>query len=185
MKIKLLTCAAFLPLLVVGNAFAQVGSFAFDEFGNGAFGPGVLAPDPGPGGLPSVMTYHLPFAGVPGDVLLHDADVAGNPFLDVLRFNGNGTLLFYSDNVDGADSPADTPSPPSALYPNQVNLQEVGPEGNNGVFYTPGPNDPGFDPSQPTYHFISDGVVPEPGVATLLICGASLLAITRRKRDGR
>jgi hypothetical protein len=42
-----------------------------DEFGNGigVIGPGFLAPDPGPGGLPSVLTYILPFAGTQGDVL--------------------------------------------------------------------------------------------------------------------
>ncbi len=148
------TLAALLMLMLCAElARGQAGPpLHFDEQGNGAFGPGVLAPDPGPGGLPAVLTYHLPYAGLPGDVLLTDAD-AGGAFLDVIRFNGNGTLLFYSDNVDGFDNLADTPSPPDALLPNQIRIPEVGPEGNNGALYTPTPNQPGFDPSLPTYFF--------------------------------
>lgn len=187
MKSKLSLCAALLPMLAAATAFAQGGGiFSFDEFGNGAFGPGFIAPDPGPGGLNAVLTYNLPFPGIPGDVLLHDANEPGNPFFDILRFNGNGTLIFYSDNIGGADAPADTASPPTALYPNQVNLQEVGPEGNNGAIYTPGPANPGYDPAfLPTYNFISDGVVPEPSAVMLLVCGVSLFGITHRKRGAR
>jgi hypothetical protein len=164
-------------VLLVGQkaGAGTVPPLVFDEKGNGAFGPGFLANDPGPGGLHAVLTYHLPFAGVPGDVLLTDAN-AGGAFLDVIRFNGNGTLIFYSDNVDGADSLADTPSPPSALYPNQTRIPEVGPEGNNGAFYTPGPNDPGFDPSLPTYHFISDGDATTPVPVPLPLASLSALA---------
>ena len=56
-------------IMVIGAA-PVIGQplFAFDEFGNGAFGPGVLQPDPTGGytGGP-VMVYPLPFAGTPGD----------------------------------------------------------------------------------------------------------------------
>jgi hypothetical protein len=54
---------------------------------------------------------------------------------------------------------------------------EVGPEGNNGAVYTPTAGQPGFDPSEPTYHFISDGsaVVPEP--ASIAILGAGFVGI--------
>jgi hypothetical protein len=186
MMVKLSLVAAWLPLLVAGTAFAQGPVISFDEFGNGAFGPGFLAPDPGPGGLNPVLTYNLPFAGVPGDVFLHDANEPGNPFLDVLRFNGNGTLVFYSDNIDGADAPGDTPAPPGAFYPNQVHIPEVGPEGNNGAIYTPLPGQPGFDPGfLPTYNFVSDGVVPEPSTALLLAWGPALLAIVQRRRRAK
>jgi hypothetical protein len=183
MKTHLLPSGLFVSLALVMPASAAI--FSFDEFGNGAFGPGVIQADPGPGGLGAVMTYRLPFAGVPGDVLLHDASVAGNPFLDVIRFNGNGTLVFYSDNTDGLDSPADTPSPPTALYANQVNLQEIGNEVNNGAVYTPGPNQPGFDPSGPTYNLISDGTgAPEPASVSLMAVGAALggLIVVKRRR---
>ena len=111
MRTKLSLTAALLPLLVARIGFAQGPVIAFDEFGNGAFGHGFFAPDPGPGGLNPVMTYNLPFPGVQGDVALREGGVSG-PVFDYIRFNGNGTLLFYSDNVDGFDAPADTPGPP-------------------------------------------------------------------------
>jgi hypothetical protein len=108
--------------------------------------PGVLAPDPGPGGLPAVLTYDL--LGPPnltaGDVLMTDAD-AGGAVLDVVRFNPAGTgnpaypasLLFYSDNVPTSDDLADTSGPPTALYANTFVLPE-------GTIYTPLVGQPGF-----------------------------------------
>ena len=46
-----------------------------DENGNGigTTGGGVLADDPGPGGLAGVLTYTLPFNPTPGDVHLTEA----------------------------------------------------------------------------------------------------------------
>jgi hypothetical protein len=114
--------------------------------------PSYLAADPGPGGLASVLHYDLlnPPGLVSGDVLLQDG--VGGPILDVVRFNadevtpgGNtGTLLFYSDNIDVFDSLGDTPSPPGALYPNNITILEVGDEVNNGAIYTPLAGQPGF-----------------------------------------
>jgi hypothetical protein len=173
--------ALALSLCMRGTALAQVPGplLVVDENGNSNFSPpGTLQPDPGPGGLPQVLTYHLPFAGLPGDVLMQDG--VGGPVLDVIRFNGNGTLLFYSDNVDGFDALADTPSPPSAFYPNQITIQEIGTEANNGAFYQPTPNQPGFDPSFPNYHFISDGAIPEPSSLMLLVVGCCAMGILRR-----
>ena len=159
-----------------------------DEWGTGigTVGSGFFAPDPGPGGLPRVLTYQLPFATIIGDVGMTDAD-AGGAVLDWLRFNGN-TLLFYSDNVDGFDEPADIFAPPSAHWANSLLIPEVGVEGNNGAFYTPLAGQPGAVPGLDlTYHFISDGkiptAVPEPltvglGLASL---GALALVATRRR----
>src|SRR5437867_5260497 len=131
-------------MAAIGMARVSAQVITFDEFGNGAFGPGTLQPDPGPGGLPSVMTYPLPFAGTVGDLLVHDPN-QGGLVLDVVRWNGNGTLLFYSDNIDGVDAPADTPSPPQSFYANQANAEEGGVEGGlEDLFYTPGPGQPGF-----------------------------------------
>jgi PEP-CTERM motif len=184
---KLSTSMALLGAIVVLGASPVFGQqFNFDEFGNGAFGPGVLQADPTGGfvGGP-VMVYPLPFAGTPGDVLLHDGALA-NPFLDVIRFTGNGQLIFYSDNTDGFDAPADTAGPPNPLFPNQVNLVEPQNEGGlEQVFYTPVPGQPGFDPTLPpgsTYDFISD--VPEPSSAVLLLAGLGVLGFwrTRQKR---
>jgi hypothetical protein len=133
-----------------------------------------------------VLTYNLPFTGTQGDVALSGIE-PGSPFpivFDIIRFNSNGTLDFYSDNVPTFDSLADTPSAPLRPYANRITISEVGPEGNNGAFYTPIAGQPGFDPSGPTYHFVSDGsAVPEP--ASIAILGAGLLGIAfygRRRR---
>src|SRR5438552_8697431 len=110
-------------IMVIGAA-PVIGQplLALDEFGNGAFGPGVLQPDPTGGytGGP-VMVYPLPFAGTPGDVLLHDGSLS-HAFLDVIRFTGKGQMIFYSDNVDGFDAPVDTTAPSNPLFPQQPHL---------------------------------------------------------------
>lgn len=159
-------------------------TLTFDEMGNGTTGRGALAPDPAPGGLPAVLTYSLGFAVVPGDVLMLDS---GFP-LDVIRFNmpptgGPGTMLFYSDDVDGFDALADTVHAPFILYNNQVSIPEVGTESDNGALYTPGPNNPGFvaGADSVTYHFISDSV-PEPIWGGLPLF-AGLAAILHSRRD--
>ena len=171
------------------GATASAALIEIDEYGNGigTLGQGVLTSSPlGP----PVLIYKLPFAGTAGDVGLDAAPPEG--FSDVLRFNGDGTLQFYSSSGLGlgADSNADFSSPGIRL-PNSLVIPEVGPEGPNGVgdngaFYTPVAGQPGFDVSLPTYHFVSDGVVsmsvPEPVSAVLFGLGLAGLAAVRRKR---
>ena len=103
--------------------------------------------------------------------------------LAAIRFNGDGTLIFYSDNVDGFDSLADTPSPPTGIYPNIAFALETGPDGQNLAVYTPREGDPGFDVSNPTYVLVSDGAVPEPSTLTLL--GLGIPALKARLLRGR
>lgn len=168
--------------LVAIPAFAGAITITIDENGNGR--PYTIGTDPGPGGLGGVLIYTLPFTGVQGDVLLSE----GGTFLDLIRFNGDGTAIFYSDNVDGFDSIGDTSGPPGSLYTNKVTIAEVGAEGNNGATYTPAANQPGYGNADftVTYHFISDGsAVPEPSSLWLMAGGLGMLSTRwwiRRKR---
>jgi hypothetical protein len=166
------------------NAHGQIVS------GGGTFPtPGAFKADPGPGGLPNVLTYDLlnPPSLVAGDVLMQEG--VGGPILDVVRFNPAGTggagypasLVFYSDNTDGVDALADTPSPPTATYPNTVTIQEVGPEGNNGAVYVPVAGQPGFVAGfVTTYNLVSDGTIPEPTTLALVTLGGASLSLRRR-----
>jgi len=146
----------------------------------------ALAPDAGPGGAASALTYILPFTTVIGDVTFVSASDPGILFGgDVVRFNGQ-TLVFYSDTVPGdvADSLADISAPPGSLYTNVATVTETGPEGNNRAFYTPSPNQPGFhllpDGTPVSYVLISD--VPEPSPAVLITIGIGILCIIARPK---
>ncbi|MDB5482349.1 MAG: hypothetical protein JWO83_3402 [Caulobacteraceae bacterium] len=190
-----LVAASSASALVNGNILITV-----DENGhgtiNGFFGPqplpSALQNDPGPGGLNNVLTYDMlnPPGLVAGDVLLQDGP--GGPILDVLRFNpqevgpagGTGSLLFYSDNIDGFDSLGDTAGPPGLLYANNITIPEVGAEGFNGAIYTPVAGQPGFvaGAGAPVeYVFISDSV-PEPAAWALLLLGVGAVGAARRSQ---
>lgn len=199
-RIERLSLAAILAamvclLLAVPSARGQGFTLQVDENGNGLLNgglhPGFLLADPGPGGLPNALTYTTPAGLVVGDLLLHEP---GGGESDLIRWNANGTLVFYSD-FEATDLPpfdlADI-GLPTASYPNGVSAVETGlfghpysEAGPNGYVYTPLPGQPGFDPNSPanppTYIIVSD--VPEPG--TLALVGLSLagaLAIIRRKK---
>ena len=152
--------------------------------------PFALLPDPGPGGLPAAATYGLlnPPGLVAGDLIFFEVPV--NTISDLIRFNPNqngGSLVFYSDNLNGVDALADT-GLPTALYANNITFTEVGPEGANGLTYTPVAGQPGFVAGAAgpvTYVITSDSRVPEPCSLTLLALGAACgLASCRRRLFG-
>jgi hypothetical protein len=210
MKMRSIPCGLSLAvfLLAIGSqAQAQNNPLiTVDERGNGSIAfpgslpstlPGVLAPDPGPGGLSAALTYNLggPPSLVAGDVLLFEPGIGG-AISDQFRFNPAGTggnpaypasLVLYSA---GGDSLGDKGFPiDRATYPNTLILTETGPEfGPNGLFaYTPTANQPGFVPGfAVTYNITSDAgtAVPEP--ASLVMVGTAVLAglgyAWRRKR---
>jgi hypothetical protein len=146
--------------------------------------PSVLAADPGPGGLPSALTFNLR----PDNPLLEGDLVLLDPHgmvSDVIRFNLGAPLgapftfsvVFYSSDVGGG-LPADT-GLPTAFHANTVTVLEnqLGP-----TVYTPIAGQPGFEPGLPvalTYRIFS---TPDAGWTVSLfgvaLCGLGLL---RRK----
>jgi PEP-CTERM motif len=195
--IKTILAVGFVSLIAWPTALQAGGPgpvITLDEFGmsSGTFGglPSGFSADPTVMGGPAVLTYVLPFDITSGDLVLLEPDT--NQPSDLLRFiesnpnaGGANTVLFYSDNEDGVDAPADVGLPPNIGVPfgSALTFFEVGPEGMNGFTYIPGPGDPGagIGPAAGVvYTFISDSV-PEPSICALLGLGAmGLLAGHRR-----
>ena len=208
LNFNLLKCHRILAVLVLAASLITGGSKLFaqgiaitltiDENGAGRLVnttgftaplPSALLPDPGPGGLPAALTYGMldPPGLVAGDLIL--LEPPGSQVSDIIRFNPNqngGSLVFYSDITDGADSLADTGFP-LALYTNTVTFTELGAEGANGFTYTPLAGQPGFVAGAGgpvTYVIISD--VPEPSTLVLAAFGFISLAawVWRRRNRG-
>jgi hypothetical protein len=143
-----------------------------------------LAPDPGPGGLNSALTYNLPFDVNAGDVMITEP---GGGLGDVIRFSaGTGahlsTLVFYSATPGGSLADTGFPSANDAITASIV-------EGLNGTaVYTPNSSQPGFMFGQPTtYDFISDSPVPLPATLPLFATGLGAIGLLgwRRKRKAQ
>ncbi len=144
-----------------------------------------LSPDPGPNPTPSLpkLTYALPFTGVQGDVELLFNMIP----IDVLRFNGNSTVIFYGGENNG--SLADTPRPPFPV-PNTIQIALNGAPGSGFALYAPTAGEPGFDASGVSYDFISGAPstsTPEPASVALLIFGGAFVGFAQilKKRRAR
>jgi hypothetical protein len=147
--------------------------------------PGVLAPDPGPGGLSLALTFDLlgPPNLLAGD--LHVFDPGSEVFSDIIRFNPAGTgsagypasLVFYS--ISGEGALADTGFPTGA-YTNIANIFESA----GGDFtYTPTANQPGYVGGfSVTYHVTSGPVSMPDGGATLSLLASALGAMVLLRR---
>lgn len=171
-----------------------------DENGNGSIVIGTLVRpmlsgmtfDLSPGGLPSALTYLLDAPSlVPGEVILSEGPDSDS---DVIRFvlplrvsaalddGPTNFMIFYSDNGDGSDALADTGLPTE--FRGDPVIAESGPEGNNGAFYTPTPDQPGYVSGYAvTYHFISDSSVPEPATWAMMLLGFGAIAFGLRRKS--
>lgn len=183
-------CSAPRPAQAAGGLAGSGDPFTldFDEYGNGLIdyrdGTGfhVLTGSlslPPMGGNVSVLTFQLPSPVVTGDVRVWE-DFGKTILSDVLRFTNaagdsdgrlNGDrMIVYSDLTQGEPPDpgilADT-GIPGTLFPRDGGgVVEVGPEGNNGVTYTPG------SAADNIYIFVSDGsIAPEPSSVVLLGVG--------------
>ncbi|MGZ5019425.1 MAG: hypothetical protein ACXWAV_03270 [Chthoniobacterales bacterium] len=193
MKTSSKSLRGYLFFLALALTFAFAGevragfffnTIAVDENGNGTFSaiPGPLAfsmaPDPGPGGLSSALTYNLGFGPVViGDLLLTDP---GSGTSDLIRFNlnpnGTASLVFYSIFGEGALADSGLPS---ARYTNLVTILE-NPSG--PTTYVPTPGQPGYNAGL-TYLIssFSPQAVPESGGTIFLLSGAVVgLLLVRR-----
>jgi hypothetical protein len=178
-------------VLALGATWAQAQStniVIIDENGNGTLNGDPLlwsvGQDSGPGGLSNALIYQFPTTlgnWTVGDLLLQEPSGSGGGS-DLIRFNPDNTLVFYSD-MDGAILDiADIGIPPDR-YPNNLTRTElVNGDGSDGIFYVPteGSN-PGFLTGlQVEYHIISE--VPEPSTFVLMAMGIlGLLAVGWRK----
>jgi hypothetical protein len=152
----------------------------------GGYSNGAYQTDP----VSGLVGWYYPLLGpnfptLAGDVLLLEPLAPTNTVSDLLRFDGKGGVYFFSDLEPGEPNPdhADVPFMPNPIDP--VILTEVGPEGNNGAFYLPGPGMPGFDATGQVlgglaYNFISE--VPEPPAFALAGLGVAAMLILRRRR---
>jgi hypothetical protein len=183
--INLMLAAAFTAAIAATTAFSQP-LISVDEWGNGTIGGSPLTwqttvMEPFSGML--TLSYNLPFAGNRGDVSIADAD---GTVSDIIRFDGQGHLFFFSD-FSVAEPPislADVGIPgPNAFAPTLYYNEMTLPSGADGLWgYTPtiGGNDPGGTTAPVIYDFISD--IPEPGVLPLTACGLGILGFVQRRR---
>lgn len=138
---------------------------------------GQMEADPGPGGLPSALTFtlNLPLGPalsqpVVGDLRLLEP---GGAVADIVRFNPGMSMVFYSTAKPGVPPRLADTGLPAALYANTAQVFE-------GQMYLPGPGDPGFALNLASgrplaYLAVNTAPVPEPATLPMLLAGVALL----------
>ena len=174
-----LVVCGFVSTTVFGQVYQVI---TLDENGDGYITPSQPFPytvtnEPNSG--ISTLRYTLPFAGVAGDLLLQEP--VGTNISDVLRFDGNSHVYFFSDIELGQSALADVGIPTTFLSPN-VTVVEQGTEGvNTWAFYIPSAGQPGYKAAGPVaYDIISD--VPEPSSLLLVGLGGGLLLLVKSRQ---
>jgi hypothetical protein len=181
----------FSSILTVTTAFGQAGpTWRVDENGPallsgpiGGYANGSYKLDP----LSGLTGWYYPLGpSIAGDLLLIEPLVGNtNTVSDLLRFDGQG-VFFFSELEPGELNPdkADVPQIPNPVGSIVFVRTENGPEGNNGLLWTPGPGQPGFDQSGQlsglSYNIISD--VPEPNSVVLFLAAAGVLGWRHLRR---
>lgn len=178
---KLTTIVLFIVALILGPFSINAQSITMDEAGKLTFDgasepPGTIENDPTYNQF--TLAYNLSFLGgfFPGVVYLLESG-GENVISDVIDFNADGFVYFFSDINDGPLTLADT-GIPSSVLPSTCPVNCM----TEGTTYTPNINllQPGFllnfEPA--SYTFLSNEIgvpaVPEP--ATYITLGTCLLA---------
>jgi len=190
---QMVLVVGFASAIAVATALGQPvpgATWTFDELGSGLFNsPSVAGYSTGfrsvePFSGINILTYNLGYPGTIGDVFLIESVAGGTNYSDLIRFDGQGHLYFFSDLEPGEvpSNWSDVLQLPPPLPGYAPNLIENGPEGNNFATWKPLPGEAGSDPIVPgiTYVFISD--VPEPTTVTLAAAGTAALLALRRRR---
>jgi hypothetical protein len=197
----LMSCTANAQnLITVDELFPAEGMTHGGDWNGNPLTPHI-ALDPSGTGLANVLYYDLPAVfqtAQAGDVQITDP-WENNTINDVIRFDGQGHLIFYSNgqgSLGGADiSSSDFTFILAHPLSNLATANELSttggeaPPGLNWVDYTPqagsGPGYVGGGPpgGSPSYKFISD--VPEPASFGLMILGGllGLCGLLRRKQS--
>jgi hypothetical protein len=171
-------CVSLLALSTVPVSATSVTDIVVDTLGNGTINTLPLTHEQlldSSSGL-ITLAYNLPFPGTAGDILLQAP--SGWPTtgtLDIIRFDGQSHLLFYSGDVNLLPSP---------INPNvSTQLTTVGP--NNVATYLD-LSGPGWDPSRLIINYTFISPVPEPSSALLAGLGGALVwwrHFRQRKRN--
>src|SRR2546428_11908959 len=104
--------ASAITLTTATIASAQGGPLiTVDELGKGNINGNPLPSGTGVDPMSGISTlfYRLPFAGTPGDVVLLQPGPIPQQTSDILRFDGQGTLYFFSER-EATDVPPFDPA---------------------------------------------------------------------------